>query len=800
MKLRFLLLAFSITQVIFSQGTLQNIKGRILDKESKQPLIGVVIIAFGKDSSNKIISSTNDDGYFKLEGMQIGRIQLTASYIGYKPISMKNVLLNSGKELVLNLEMEESITEMNEVVVSSSRKDQAVNDMTIVSARSFTVEEADKYPSSRQDPARMAGNFAGVNSTSDARNDIVIRGNSPLGLLWRLNDVDIPNPSHFAVAGSTGGPLSIINTKFLQTSDFMTGAFPAQYGNANAGVFDLKMRNGNYEKHEFTGQVGLLGLELAAEGPLSKKSKATYLAMYRYSTFELFNFFGIKIGTSAVPKYQDAAFKINLPTKNAGTFSLFGIGGTSSIDIVLSKEDAKKLRDEPDLYADQSRDQYFRTSMGVVGLQHVINTGKKGYLSSTIAQSAQQILAWHDLIYRDKNYNLTGLKRILGTDQLELRTSFNQSYNHKISQRLSLRLGYYGTFYNFSFHDSARFDSISTFRVRANINQKQYVLFQPYIQFKYKLTEKWTFHAGLHAVVQTLNNQNPLYEPRAGVNWNFRNDMTISFGYGLHSQMQPNYTYYLKPQGYTSDVNLNMGASRAHHFVLTYDYSIRSDLRIKSEVYYQYLWNIPVYPYPSSISMINQGASFSRFFPRAPMVNSGQGENYGIELTIEKFFSKNYYILFTTSFYNSKYKASDGKWRNSDFNGQFVTNLLGGYELPISNKFTLVSGTKISYAGGRWYSPADTALSRQNLDYYPVDSLVNTLRTPNYFRWDLRFGFRLNGNKVTHEFMLDLVNVLNTKNLLAYSYAPDPANPKKDPLVPNYQLGFLPLFYYKIDF
>jgi hypothetical protein len=167
------------------------------------------------------------------------------------------------------------------------RKDQAINEMAVVSARSFTIDETERYAGSLGDPSRMAANFAGVTSVSDQRNDIVIRGNSPLGLLWRLEGLEIPNPNHFGSIGTTGGPISMLNINHLTNSDFYTGAFPAEYGNALAGAFDIRMRNGNNQKHEFMGQMGFNGFELGAEGPFSSNSQASYMANFRYSTLEV---------------------------------------------------------------------------------------------------------------------------------------------------------------------------------------------------------------------------------------------------------------------------------------------------------------------------------------------------------------------------------------------------------------------------------------------------------------------------------------------------------------------------------
>lgn len=776
----------------------QTIKGRVVDKSSRFPLIGVAV-SVESEPSNTMVAETDTDGNYRLSNIPLGRKKIRFTYLGYQPLLMSEINVTSAKEVALNVELTESIQHINEVTVNALGKDQTVNDMAIISARSFTVEEADRYASSRQDPARMAGNFAGVNSTSDARNDIVIRGNSPLGLLWRLNDIDIPNPSHFAVAGSTGGPVSIINTKFLARSDFMTGAFPAEYGNANAGVFDLKMRNGNNEKREFTGQFGILGTELAAEGPFKKGKKASYLATFRYSTLQMLQGLKLKLGTDAVPNYWDYSFRINMPTKKMGTFSVFAIGGFSNIDIILSTSNEKPK----ELYGQQDRDQYFRTNMGVLGVQNVYFLNPKTFLTSTLSQSFQNVGAWHNLIYRDTTtYKLNALSRILRYQQMELRTAFNQSINHKLNNRLSIKGGYFAAWHNFNLVDSVRLDSSEAFQTRADVSANYFII-QPYAQAKFRVTEKLTLHAGIHGQIITLNENGKSIEPRVGLNYNFAPRHTVSIGYGLHSQMQPNYIYFFRTNpANTETPNHNLGLSRSQHFVLSYDFSARQDLRFKFETYYQNLWNIPVYGYASGISLINGGASFSRFFAKQPMVNNGVGYNYGVEFTVEKFFSKNYYVLWTTSLYESKYKGSDNIWRDTDFNGRYIINLLAGYEkaLDKKQKVTLVTGMKLGLAGGRRYSPADSDSSRKYKDIQPKEDSINTLQFQDYVRWDLRIGLRINALKMTHEIMIDLVNILNIKNPLSLTYAPNPTNLSANPIQTNYQLGFLPLFYYKVDF
>ncbi|MCB0797321.1 MAG: carboxypeptidase-like regulatory domain-containing protein, partial [Chitinophagales bacterium] len=309
-----LILSFLFPLLVQAQDLKQTIRGNIIDRESKATLPGANVLLYA-DTVFLSGTTTNEDGNFRLEG-PVGRVDLVVRYIGYQDFFITNLVVSSGKEVVLQIELEESAQALDEVTITAFREGEVVNDMATVSVRSFTVEETDRYAGSRGDPARMASNFAGVQGADDSRNDLVIRGNSPIGVLWRLENLDIPNPNHFAIAGTTGGPVSIINNKYLSNSDFFTGAFPAEYGNATAGVFDLQMRKGNDEQYEFSGQLGFLGTELFAEGPLSKENKSSFLVSYRYSTLQLFESLNIQIGTEAVPRYQDGAVKLFFPLKN----------------------------------------------------------------------------------------------------------------------------------------------------------------------------------------------------------------------------------------------------------------------------------------------------------------------------------------------------------------------------------------------------------------------------------------------------------------------------------------------------
>jgi len=215
----------------------------------------------------------------------------------------------------------------------------------------------------------MVSNFAGVMSSNDSRNDIVIRGNSPMGLLWRIDGVEVPNPNHFGAQGTTGGPVSMLNQNLLSNSDFMTGAFPSEYGNALSGVFDINLRSGNKNKFEFTGQVGFNGFEFAAEGPIwlgKNNTKGSFVVDYRYSTMELVNKLGIDFGTgAAIPKYKDLTIITDIPTKKAGRFKFIGIYGNSFIQLGRTFDKAQAISSNQVGYATD-----FGSLLGVSMLTH----------------------------------------------------------------------------------------------------------------------------------------------------------------------------------------------------------------------------------------------------------------------------------------------------------------------------------------------------------------------------------------------------------------------------------------------
>ena len=790
---KYFILFFLFTSFSFQISSQQTVKGKVVDLESQFPLPGVNVKFIDGDFDKGVATAMN--GTFKIENVPLGRHQIRFTFIGYKPL-VQTVVVNAGREVILNISIEESTEFLEEFEVTSNEKREVNNEMAIISAQQFSVEETERYAGSRGDPARMASNLAGVQGADDSRNDIIVRGNSPLGVIYRVEGITIPNPNHFAISGSSGGPLSILNNKFLGNSDFFSGAFPAEYGNSTAGVFDLKIRNGNSDKTEFTGQVGLFGAEFLMEGPLSKKSAASYLVMYRKATLKVFDLLGLDLGTSAIPNYQDFAAKVNLPFEKGGNLSLWAMGGNSNIEILISEqEDSTAI----DLYGENTKDQRFGTGMMVGGATYTKPLNETSFIKSTTCVNLEQQLSNHDTVSRNpNNWSDVSLNPYMAYNFNKVRYSNSSSFNKKINKKNTLKVGWVADLTNFSFIDSATTNaSLQTYRNRFN-KEGSYFMIQPYLSWKHKFSDDLILTAGLTSLYMSLGDSYSPIEPRMGLKWNVSKNGALSFGMGYHSQTQPLYTRYYINEGNTTAHNEDLGLTYSKHIVLGYSHQLNKNFGLKTEAYYQDLSGIPVEIAESSFSLTNAGSGFARVFPDT-LNNSGTGYNYGLEVTLQRYFNKNWHALFSGCLYNSRYTPSDGIERNTSFNGQYAVNFLAGREFQIKNN-TLGLGIKATGAGGKRRGVVDHIASAEQGEVIFQDNGFNESQFKDYFRFDIKTTYKINKNNITHEIGIDLVNVTSSKNILSYSYAPNNTPDLNDDVVENYQLGFLPIFYYRIDF
>lgn len=787
-KILFILLLFLACGSAFAQTYTQTIRGRVIDADSKAPLIGANVIVTGIDTF--LGAAADADGRLRINKVPVGRRSIKASFIGYEDVVLNNIIVSTGKEVILQIELREMMINAKEVELVYERdKTKANNDFVTLSARNFQSEETDRYAGSRGDPSRMVANYAGVATGNDAQNNIVVRGNSPLGVLWRLEGVDIPNPNHFSTQGATGGPVSMLNNNLLANSDFLTGAFPAEYGDKNAAVFDLKLRNGNNERLEFTGQMGINGFEGGIEGPISKKNGSSFLINYRYSTLEVFNALGIRFGVSGIPQYQDLCFKFNFPTNKAGIFSFWGLGGKSKIKLLDSQKDSTDWS-----FTQKGEDLVFGSAMGAVGFNHLyfFNSKVSGKLS--VSASGNQLNITLDTLAK----NLTKFRTYDNTSN-DGQYHINYTVTDKINARHLLKTGITYSGLLFNYYDYFYSNRDKQYETRLN-DKGQAGLMQGYIHWQYRVRDNVTFNNGLHYQNFLYNNTQAI-EPRFGARWQVNEKNVLGAAAGFHSQTAPLMYYFYKsfmPASQTYvQTNKNIDLSRSIHYVLSFDHSFTKDFRFKFETYYQSLYNVPVEIYkPSSFSMLNVGNSLDGLPLIDSLGNKGTGKNYGIEFTIEKFFNKRYYFLSTLTLYQSKYAGSDGIEHNTAFNGGYVYNALAGIEFPLGkgNKVLAFDG-KITFAGGNRYTPIDLNASIIQHDAVYIDSQAFSKQLKDYQRIDLKVSFKINQRRLTQTIFVNVENILNRKNVLRQVY-----NSDKQQVYSEYQLGLFPYGGFRIEF
>ena len=777
-------LLISVFSSISAKGAdlYQTIRGTIADQDSKTPVIGANIIVIG--SEPLLGSSTDANGTFRIDKVQVGRVSLKISCIGYEEKIIPNLLISSAKEYILNIDMTESMVKMDELVITANdqNKDEPLNEMAVVSARQFSVEETKRYAGAFNDPARMVSAFAGNNTAAEGNNFIIVRGNSPKGIQWRLDGIEIPNPNHFSDEGSTGGAINALNSAMLNNSDFFSGAFPAEYGNAFSGVFDMRLRNGNNEKREYAFSVGVLGTDVTLEGPFKKGGSASYLVNYRYSTLAILNEMNL-VDFGGVPKYQDLSFKFQFPTRVAGTFTFFGLGGKSHIlEDTKDEENEEIILEKGDWEAD----------LGVVGLGHRYLFSNRTYLETNLSISES---------------GTGGIGEELGDDN-EFYTYYDgyfrnytakvaSTLHHKFSAKSKLQAG---LIYDRKFYDyySDVYYEEEDGLVREQDSNGNTGLFNVFASWKYRLTEDFTAIAGVHAMVTELND-NVAVEPRIGLQWAFTPSQSLSTAFGIHSKMESLVNYFAVHTDHTGNMsmpNQKLDFSKARHYVLGYSNMLTNNLLLKAELYYQDLYNIPVEDDPnSSYSLINSVEGYTT----RKLVNEGTGYNYGLELTLERYFANNYYYMLSTSLFESKYKAMDNIERNSRFNVNYLGNILLGKEFLLSSRGdknkVLSINAKFSIAGGRWYTPIDLEASREGGYTIQKEELAFTEQGDDIFTGNLAIAYRINNRRTSQELKLDIQNFTNNAAQLDQWY-----NSTTDKIEHSTQLPLLPVLMYTIQF
>lgn len=782
------LLCLLFTTKLSGQTSTQTIRGKVVDVESKSPLIGANIFLLTQD---ELGSSTDERGNFRIENVPFGRHDLLISYLSYEAKTISGILVTSGKELVLEIELQESSIDLEAITISAASSadiNKSINPFSNVSSRTFSIEETSRYAASVFDPARMAQNFAGVSVASgsdDLFNEIIIRGNTPTGVLWRLEGIEIPNPNHFGDMGNSGGAISMLSSTTLTQSDFYTGAFPAEFGNATSGVFDLRMRNGNNENREHSLMIGALGVEFGIEGPLSQRTGSSYLLNYRYSTLALVQAAGVNPTGEILPTYQDLSFKLNFPNQRRGNMSIFGLAG-NNLAANNPPLDSLEWEDPGDKKGFEER-----AEMAVVGATHQKLFSNDAYIKTSIIGSFERAKYYGYLINNDYSESFRGRDN---TRQTSFRIS--SMYHQKVSNKSSYRVGSILSYKNFRFTLDDNDPEKITQIIRSFENKSANTFLQSYGQYKYRLNNNLSVFAGAHFSLLTSNTKYAI-EPRLSFRWTINENHALSLSSGLHSKMEHLALYSFEGQftdGFTVSRNSDLELSKSYHNVLGYDFSLSRNFRIKLEMYYQYLYDIPIQANPMSTYSVLNSFDIYDALDINQLESTGKGRNIGIDITVERFLNKGFYFLTTASIYDSKYKTNTNEWYNTRFNGRYQAHVLVGKEFKIK-KNTLGFNAKYIVSGGARYSEVDLPKSILQDEEVLFNDPPFNLQAGQYMRLDWGIKYQINRKKSTHSIMFDIQNTTNRENPFITEYDNDSQTLVQDDL-----LGMFPFINYRIEF
>ncbi|WP_455643258.1 TonB-dependent receptor [Parabacteroides sp.] len=761
---------------LYGQST-QMVKGVVVDKNSRNPIPYATVALL---NAVPVIGVTTDTlGYFFLPNVPVGRHDIEIRCIGYEPAILKEVLVGSSKEVVLDIHLQENLLELKEVTVKPTlNKTEPLNSMAIAGGRMLSVEEASRYAGGMDDPARLVSSFAGV-TANVGNNGIVVRGNAPKFLQWRMEDVEIPNPNHFAdVTSFGGGGLTALSSQVLGNSDFFTGAFPAEYNNALSGVFDMYLRNGNNTRYEHTALISFLGIEAASEGPFKKGYNGSYLFNYRYSTLSLLS--PLQPEDADGTDYQDLSFKLFFPTRKAGNFSVWGIGLIDHSGTVAEK-DKNKWQYEQDM-ENQDVKQY----SGALGLNHKINIKKTAFLKTTMAltvsglnmhteQMNEQVLLVPKNVIKTTNWNFV------------LSSVLQRRYSEHHTNRTGIRIT--GLKYDLFMQDAQKREN----ELQTLINKTGFSsLFTAYSTSTFRFTNQWSMNAGINAQYFTLNG-NYTIEPRVSLKYQFMPNHSFSLAYGMHSRLEMLNYYFMEKEG--EKVNKDLDFTKAHHFSLGYDLNIGENKHLKIEPYMQFLYNIPIIS-DSTYSFVNLQGN-DDWFLSEQLINAGKGINYGIDITFEKYMSHGYYYMLTASIFNSLYKTTKNKWYNTRYNRNFVLNFLAGKEWMLGKNHQNILGinSRVTFQGGDRYSPVNESASLKQQDAIYDESNPYSKQLSPVLLGHLTVSYKINKKRVSHEFAAKILNITGYKDYYGHRY-----NYVTHQVDEEREANIIPNISYKIEF
>ena len=744
----------------------ETLRGTVKDAITGEPLIGATVKIVELENAAAI---ADIDGKYQINLTKGGRYTIEANYVGYEPSVTKEILISGAKEVVLDITLRENSTELKEVVVRPRvNKEATVNPTVLTGGVMLSMEEASRFAGGYNDPARLVMSFAGVSGEADG-SGLSIHGNAPERMQYRIEGVEVFTPNHFNDLWNAGyGLVSALNSNVIGNSDFFTSTFNANYNNALSGVFDVKMRPGNNTKYENILQIGTVSEELTLEGPISRKHNSSYIVNYRYGFTSLVDKLGLIDTDGSHMSFQDFSWKLNFPTKRAGTFSVFGLGFFDT-----NWDERMKIKDTHSAY--DASDSDSKLAQLLAGVSHKILLGNKWTWRSTLAYNMQHLKAdeYYYGLKRDENdvliypleYEEPEKKYLFSKQKTnEDRIIFNTELSKQVNDKWLTQFGgeYSHRFFNLVYRSADRlYAPVETMKDITNMKDDT-GLASVFWQNLYKFNDHLSATAGISANY-FLYSKKYSVEPRVSMKWDPNEKNSFALGYGLHSMVEKLDAYFYRDDD-GKLVNKDLGLTKAHHFQATYMYKFNSNLTLRANAYYQYGFNTPVGIDGSTYCVTNRYFNFTD----EPLVNKGNTRNYGADITLEHYMSHGFFGQTNISLYRSQYRGVDKVWRNQMYDRRFMFKILGGKEWIIGKNVLNVSA-KYSIQGGLRYTPIDVEQMNANIDagivndepiYKDNEAFTKHFKPTGII--DLTVSYKINKKRVSHTIAFEGLNILGT--------------------------------------
>lgn len=759
-------LLFSV-RLLFGQAT-SVIEGELLDRDTKQEIIGAKI-----EVLNTTLGTVSDaNGKFRLSGLPVGTYRLKITAPEYKTIIRSDVRVGSSQSTKLSIELKLDAYQQSEQVITGVKAFEKTEDMR-VSSNTLTQEEIRRAPGAVEDVSRMVQILPGVAFGSDARNDIIARGGSPIENFIMIDGIEVPNINHYAQQGASGGPIGMINTDFLSDVNFSAGGFGVKYGDRLSSIMDIKFRDG--DKHNLHGKfdMGLGGFGAIVETPI-QTDKSSLLFSIRRSYLDL-----ILRGTglTGVPNYWNFNLKATYQLSHNHSLALLGLGGIDEIEFKDYRSDAAQ--------ALLNRDAASNGWRYVGGLSHKWLIDNNTYLQTSLSTNAFHNTWKDDSVSIDDNRNIiarkTDLRNSFTDREILLRTDFSKRF----SPRDLLEIGATVRALSNESEVFQRAGSDNTGR-----NPELNLAFEAtamklgaYTQYTRNLTADFSITAGLRWDYFNYLTIKHALSPRLSASYDLTSKLRLNLGGGLYQQSPP--LFWLIADERSREVKW----MKTYQAIAGVEFFPSEDLKFSVEVYTKEYRDYPVSVNNPQFVYSSAGADWG--LPYEQIRTGSNGYARGMEVFAHKKLSDKFYGMVSYGFSQIRFKDGNGDERPSGFDYQHLFTVIGGYKL--TNDLEL--SAKFRYAGGRPYTPFDLAASqaanRGILDY----TRVNSERFADYRRLDIRADYRFSLFGWNTLFFIDLQNVMNFENVEQIAW-----NAKKNQPDRILQWQFLPVAGIRAEF